>query len=102
MGVKGDNLEINSGLLLSSFILNYMTIRVKEKGLNKKNRKNRERREKRAREREERRRKQRFWGDSLFDRDSSVEVGYGLCYFIVKLLIANDMYWVVLYSILYA
>ena len=31
MGVKGDNLEINSGLLLSPFILNYMIIRVKEK-----------------------------------------------------------------------
>ena len=31
LGVKGDTLEINSGLLLSSFILNYMVIRVKEK-----------------------------------------------------------------------
>ena len=31
MGVKGVNLEINSGLLLSSFILDYMIIRVKEK-----------------------------------------------------------------------
>ena len=42
MGVKGDNLEINSGLLLPPFILNYMVIRVKEKSLNKENRKNRE------------------------------------------------------------
>ena len=31
MRVKGDNLEINSGLLLSFFVLNYMIIRVKEK-----------------------------------------------------------------------
>ena len=31
MGVKGDNLEINSGLVLSSFILNYMVIRVKQR-----------------------------------------------------------------------
>ena len=35
MGVKGDNLGINSGLLLPSFTLNYMVIRVKEKELNK-------------------------------------------------------------------
>ena len=35
LGVKGDNLEINSWLLLPSFILNYMIIRVKEKSLNK-------------------------------------------------------------------
>ena len=35
MGVKGDNLELISGLLWSSFILNYMVIRVKEKELNK-------------------------------------------------------------------
>ena len=32
LGVKGDNLELISGLLLSSFIPNYMLIRVKEKG----------------------------------------------------------------------
>ena len=31
LGVKRDNLEINSGLLLSSFILIYMIIRAKEK-----------------------------------------------------------------------
>ena len=35
MGAKGDNLGINSELLLPSFILNYMVIRVKEKSLNK-------------------------------------------------------------------
>ena len=52
MGVKRGNLELISGLLWPSFILNYMLIRVKEKGLNKKNRKNREReREERSRER---------------------------------------------------
>ena len=33
MGVKGDNLEINSGLILPYFLLNYMVIRVKEKEL---------------------------------------------------------------------
>ena len=31
MGVKEDNKGINSGLLLSSFIINYTIIRVKEK-----------------------------------------------------------------------
>ena len=31
MGVKGDNLEINSRLLLSSFIFDYTIIRVKRK-----------------------------------------------------------------------
>ena len=42
MGVKGDNLELISGLLLPSFILNYMVIRVKEKEFEQgKNRKNR-------------------------------------------------------------
>ena len=35
LGVKGDNFEINSGLILQYFILNYMVIRVKEKSLNK-------------------------------------------------------------------
>ena len=36
MGVKGDNLEINTGLLLPSFILNYMVIMVKKKSWKKK------------------------------------------------------------------
>ena len=49
--VKEDNLKLISGLLLSYFILNYMLIRLKERGLNKKNRKNRER-EKRSIDRE--------------------------------------------------
>ena len=56
MGVKGDNLGIKSGLLLTSFILNYVLIRVKERGLNKKNRKNKER-EKNDQERGETKRK---------------------------------------------
>ena len=32
LGVKSGNLELISGVLLSSFILNYMLIRVKERG----------------------------------------------------------------------
>ena len=32
LGVKRGNLELISGLLLPSFILNYMLIRVKERG----------------------------------------------------------------------
>ena len=31
LGVKGDNLKINNGLLLASLILNYMVIRVKQR-----------------------------------------------------------------------
>ena len=46
MGVKRGNLKLISGLLLSSFILNYILIRVKKEGLNKKNRKNKEKTEK--------------------------------------------------------
>ena len=84
MKIKGDNLELISGLLLSSFILNYMLIRVKEKkGLNKKNRKNRER-EKRSIKRRERRGKQSFEKVDLWNTNSSVEVGYGLFCFIVN------------------
>ena len=83
MGVKGDNLEINSGLFLSPFILNYMVIRVKEKSLNKENRKNREKRGERTREGETKR-KARHWRSRLLDHDSSVGVGYGLCYSVVN------------------
>ena len=32
LGVKRGNLKLISGLLLSSFVLNYMLIRVKERG----------------------------------------------------------------------
>ena len=82
MGVKVDNLGIISGLFLSSFILNYILIRVKEKGFwNKKNRKNRERQERNDRSIERgTKRTTELWGISLFYRNSSVEVGYGLCY----------------------
>ena len=52
MGVKGDNLEINSGLLLSSFIIDYMIIRVKEKKFGEKYKKT-ERKNERERENEE-------------------------------------------------
>ena len=47
----------------------------------------------------ERRGKQRgkkALGNILLDHESSVEVGYGFYAFHSKLLIANDMYWVVL------
>ena len=54
-----------------------MLIRVKERGLNKKNRKNRER-EKNDRERGETKRKTKLWGICLLDHEFSVEVGYGL------------------------
>ena len=55
--------------------MNNMIIRVKEKESGKKNKKTE--RGERVRERG-RRRKQRHWGSSLVDHDSSVEVGYGL------------------------
>ena len=62
MGVKGDNLELISGLLWSSFILNYMVTRVKEKGfgIRKIERTARERGETIDRSREERRGQQSF------------------------------------------
>ena len=71
-----------------------MLIRVKERELNKKNRKNRER-EKNDRERGETKRKQSL-GNCLLDHESSVEVGYGFYAIRSRLLIANDMYGVVL------
>ena len=82
MGVKGDNLGINSGLLLPSFILNYMVIRVKERSLNKEKRtvKKGEMSETKRRTK----RKAEALSNSLLDNNSSVEVGYGLCYFIVN------------------
>ena len=52
-------------------------------------------RDERTRE-EERKKKAKHWKSRFLDFNSSVEVGYGLCYFVVKLLIANDMYWVIL------
>ena len=68
---------MNNGLLLSSLILDYMIIRVKEKeyGEGKIKRTERGRNE---REKGEAKRKTKALGSSLFDHDSSVEVGYGL------------------------
>ena len=43
MGVKRVNLKLISGLLLPSFILNYILIRVKERGLESENLKAQER-----------------------------------------------------------
>ena len=48
-----------------------MIIRVKEK-------------ERNEQEKEENAEKSKGLGDSLLDHDSSVEVGYGLCYLIVN------------------
>ena len=75
MGVKGDNLGLISGLLLPSFILNYMLIRVKERVGIRKNRKNREKRGERSREGETK--KAKPWKSRFLDFNSSVEVGYG-------------------------
>ena len=63
--------------------------------MNKKNRKNKEREKNRSRERETKR-IAKLWGNCLLDHESSVEVGYGFYAIDSKLLIANDMYWVVL------
>ena len=60
-----------------------MLIRVKERGFEYEKEKNRKR-GRNDREREERRGKQWSWGNCLLDHQSSVEVGYGLCYFIVN------------------
>ena len=86
MGVKRGNLKLISGVLLPSFILNYILIRVKERGFNKENRKNKRERENRTRKRETK------LGKFLLNHSSSVEVGYGFYTIRSKLLIANDMY----------
>ena len=62
--------------------------------MNKKKRKN-GKREKRSRERGTKK-KAKILRISLLDHNSSVEVGYGFYAIRSKLLIANDMYWVVL------
>ena len=68
MGVKGDNLELISGLLWSSFMLNYMVIRVKEKDLNKEKSEKEKVREN-DREKRETKRKAKVLGDSFLDRE---------------------------------
>ena len=57
--------------------------------MNKKNRKKRERKG-------ETKKKAKHWKSRFLDFNSSVEVGYGFYVIRSKLLIANDMYWVVL------
>ena len=56
-----------------------MVIRVKENGLNKEKRDNRERENERTREGETKK-KTKHWKSRFLDFNSSVEVGYGLCY----------------------
>ena len=92
MGVKGDTLELISGLLWSSFILNYMLIRVKERGFEQEKEKEQREGEMYDQEKEE----NKALGNCLLDQNSSVEVGYGFYAIRSKLFIVNDMYWVVL------
>ena len=63
--------------------------------MNKKNRKNREKREKCSRERGTKK-KAKILRISFLDHNSSLKVGYGFYAIHSKLLIANDMNWVVL------
>ena len=44
----------------------------------------------------ETKKKAKHWKSRFLDFNSSVEVGYGFMLFHSKLLIANDMYWIVL------
>ena len=60
-----------------------MLIRVKERVGIRKNRKNREKRGEQSREGETKK-KEKPWKSRFLDFNSSVEVGYGLCYFIVN------------------
>ena len=60
-----------------------------------KKRKEQKEREKRSREIRTKR-KHKLLGICLLDHESSVEVDYGFYAIRSKLLIANDMYWVVL------
>ena len=64
--------------------------------MNKKNRKNKERERESIERKRGTKRTTELWGISLFDRNSSVEVGYDFYTIRSKLLKANDMYWVVL------
>ena len=63
--------------------------------MNKKNRKNRERKGETI-DRERNKKKAKILRISLLDHDSSMEVGFGFYAIRSELLIANDMYWVVL------
>ena len=61
-----------------------MIIRVKEKGLNKEKQKEQREEERHEQGKEKNAEESKGLGDSLLDHDSSVEVGYGLCYLIVN------------------
>ena len=63
--------------------------------MNKKNRKNKEREIDREREKNEEE-NEKALGNCLLDHEPSVEVGYGFYTIRSRLLIANDMCWVVL------
>ena len=64
MGVKGGNPKLISGVLLPPFILNYILIRVKERGLNKKKKKRTER-EGETNGKEEKREEEQSFGNLL-------------------------------------
>ena len=64
MGVKRGNPKLISGVLLPSFILNYILIRVKERGLNKKKKKRTER-EGETNGKEEKREEEQSFGNLL-------------------------------------
>ena len=73
-----------------------MLIRVKEKGFELKKIKRTEEKERNDREREKTKKIVKNLRNCLLDHESSMEVGYGFYAIRSKLLIANDMYWVVL------
>ena len=77
MRVKGDNLELINGLIHHLLYL--------EQGEGK-----------RTIERRGKRRGNKALGNWLLDHESSVKVGYGFYAIRSRLLIANDMCWVVL------
>ena len=60
-----------------------MVIRVKKKSLNKEKSEKEKERDKQNREGETKK-KAKHWKSRFLDFNSSVEVGYGLCYFIVN------------------
>ena len=64
MRVKRGNPKLISGVLLPPFILNYILIRVKERGLNKKKKKRKER-EGETNRKEEKREEEQSFGNLL-------------------------------------
>ena len=61
MGVKRGNLKLISELLLPSFVPNYMLIKVKKEGLNKKKKRTERERRRIDRERRTKRKNTRLW-----------------------------------------